>query len=68
MKKKNGNPKKPKRTKPSSLIVYKALTVRETFTDMKDMKDKVKSSEFMSCFKFAGRCEKLLETGQFDTE
>ena len=34
-----------------------------------EMKDKVsKCSDFKSCVKFVGRCEKLLETGQFYVE
>ena len=33
------------------------------------MKDEVnKSSDFKSCVKFVGSCDKLLETGQFDIE
>ena len=36
------------------------------FTDMKDEVNK--SSNFKSCVKFVGRCEKLLEIGQFDIE
>ena len=36
------------------------------FTDMKDEVNK--SSDFKSCVKFVGRCEKLLEIGKFDIE
>ena len=36
------------------------------FTNRKDEVNK--SSDFKSCVEFAGRCEKLLETGQFDIE
>ena len=60
------NLKNRKWTKPASQIGYNALTVREIFTEMKDEVNK--SSNFKSCVKFIGRCEKLLETGQFDIE
>ena len=60
------NLKNRKCTKPASQIGYNALTVREIFTEMKDEVNK--SSNFKSCVKFIGRCEKLVETGQFDIE
>ena len=60
------NSKKRKWTKPVSQTGHQPLTVREMFTYMKDEVNK--SSDFKSCVKFVGRCEKLLETGQFDIE
>ena len=58
------NPKKRKWTKPASQIGYKALTVRNMFTDTKD--EVSKTSDFKSCVKIFGCCENLLEAGQFD--
>ena len=60
------NAKKRKCTKTSGQIGYKAKTVREMFSDMKE--EKHDSPDFKNCFKFVGRCEELLVTGKFKIE
>ena len=58
--------KKRKWTNPHSQIGFKAMTVRELFSDIKDEPND--SKDFKNALKFVDRCVKLHEDGEFVKE